>query len=111
MTERIKLVQGDTGPQIRLALTNQATSAPINLTGATVNLNFRAVGAATAEFTRPAFINPDTAINGVCYIDWAPGDLDVEPGDYEGEIEVIQATGARETIYDLLKFRVREEIA
>jgi hypothetical protein len=111
MTTRIKLVQGDTGPQIRLTLTNQVTNLPINLTGATVTLNFRGVDSDEAIFSRPAYINPDTASTGVCYIEWAVGDLDVEPGDYEGEIEVVSSTGVRETIYDLLHFRVRGEIA
>jgi hypothetical protein len=111
MTERIKLVQGDTGPQIRLALTNQATGQPIDLTNAVVRLNFREFGGTEAVFVRPAFINPDTATTGVCYIEFAEGDLDVEPGDYEGEIEVTHVDGLNETIFDLLKFRVREQIA
>jgi hypothetical protein len=110
MTERIKLVQGDTGPQIKLTLTD-AAGQPYDLTSATVRLNFREVGATTALFSRPAFINPDIATTGVCYIEWEVGDLDVEPGDYEGEIEIVAPSGARETIYELLKFRVREEIA
>jgi hypothetical protein len=111
MVERIKLVQGDTGPQIKLTLTNQVTNQPINLTGATVTLHFRAFASDTALFSRPAFINPDLAATGVCFIEWEEGDLDVEPGDYEGEIEVVRPFGVRETIYDLLKFRVRGEIA
>lgn len=111
MVERIKLVQGDTGPQIKLTLTDQVTNQPIDLTSATVTLNFRATYSDTALFSRPAFINPDIATTGVCFIEWEEGDLDVEPGDYEGEIEIVRPSGARETVYDLLKFRVRGEIA
>jgi hypothetical protein len=35
----------------------------------------------------------------------------VDAGDYEGEVEVVRSTGVRETIYDLLKFKVREDFA
>ena len=111
MTERIKLVRGDTAPQIRLTLTDEVSGTPINLTGTTVTLHFRAVGAETVLFSRPAFINQDIAATGVCVISWSTGDLNVEAGDYEGEVEIVRATGARETIYDILKFRVREQFA
>lgn len=111
MTDRIKLVQGDTGPQIRLTLTDQQSGDPIDLTGATVTLHFRAADSDTVTFSRPAYINPDTATTGVCVIDWEEGDLDVEPGLYNGEIEIVSGTGSRETIYELLKFKVREDFA
>lgn len=111
MTSRIKLVRGDTGPQIRLVLTDTITGNPIDLTGATVTLHFRAFGSPTVLFSRPAFINPDTDTTGVCFIEWGVNDLDQEEGDYEGEVEVVNATGVRETIYTVLKFRIREDFA
>lgn len=111
MTERIKLVQGDTAPQIRLTLTDTETSDPKDLTGATVTLHFREEGADTVLFSRAAFINPDEAETGVCYIEWQEGDLDVDEGNYQGEIEVVGATGTRETIYTILKFKVRSQFA
>lgn len=111
MSNKIKLVQGDTGPQIKLTLTNQVTGAPIDLTSATVTLHFRAVGSDTVIFSRPAYINPDADTTGICYLEWETGDLDVEEGDYEGEIEVIKGDGQRETIYELLKFKVRKDFA
>lgn len=111
MTDRIKLVQGDTGPQIRLTLTNQVTGQPIDLTNATVTLHFRAVDSDTVLFSRSAFINPDTDTQGIAVIEWAAGDLNIEEGNYEGELEVINSTGVRETIYDILKFKVRKDFA
>lgn len=111
MTDRIKLVQGDTAPQIRLTLTNQLTGSPISLIDATVTLHVRETGIDTVLFSRPATINPDTASTGVCFIAWEEGDWDRLPSDYEGEVEIVSASGARETIYDMLKFRVRGEIA
>jgi hypothetical protein len=111
MTDRIKLVQGDTGPQIRLTLTDTETTNPTDLTGATVTLHFREEGTDTVLFSRSAFINPDEADTGVCYIEWAEGDLDVEEGNYQGEVEIVNSTGVRETIYTILKFKVRSQFA
>lgn len=111
MTERIKLVQGDTGPQIRLTLTEDSNDSPIDLTGASVAVHFRAVGSDTVLFTRLAYIPPLSAASGVCFLIWNTGDLNQEPGDYEAEVEVIRQTGERETVYELLKFRLRGDFA
>ena len=56
-------------------------------------------------------MNPDTATNGEAVLQWAVGDLDQEAGAYEGEIEVVRSTGLRETLYDKLKFKIREDFA
>lgn len=111
MTERIKLVQNDTGPQIRITLTDQVTGEPIGLAGATVTVHFRASESDTVLFSRLAYIPPNLASTGVCFLVWNEGDLDREPGDYEAEVEVVRSTGERETIYEMLKFRLRGEIA
>ena len=111
MADKIKLVQGDTGPQLRLTMTDEETGLATDLTGATVTLHFRALGGTTTLFSRNAFINPDTASTGVCYIEWQAGDLDVPAGDYEGEIQVTRRTGVIETVYDIIKFKVRGEFA
>lgn len=111
MTERIKLVRGDTKPQIRLTLTNDETGAAINLTGATVTLHFRAFETDALLFSRLAYVNPEYATAGIAYIDWEEGDLDRDGGLYEGELEIVFADGSRETLYDVLKFRLREDFA
>lgn len=112
MADKIKLVQGDTYPQIRLTLTDEVSGDPINLQGATVTLHFRATGGDAPLFSRTAIINPQTANTGSAIIAWAEGDLDIDAGDYEGEIEIFwESTGARQTIYDLLKFKVRGDMA
>jgi hypothetical protein len=110
MAEKIKLVQGDTRPQVRLTLTDENTGAVLDLTGATVTLHFRAVGASTSLFSRQGVVLD--APNGIAVITWQAGDLNVPAGEYEGEIEVYwSATNARQTVYDLIKFKVREDIA
>jgi hypothetical protein len=104
----IKLVRNDTAPQLRLTLTDSQTGAAINLTGATVTLHLRAVNTTTLLLTRNAVIQaPATA--GIAVIVWQPSDLDLEPGDYEGEIEVTLADGTVETLFNPLQFTVREE--
>lgn len=109
MAEKIKLVQGDTGPQIRLTITDDSTGDAIDLRGATVQLHVRAVGTETISFTNNVYVNNDTAQNGQCVIVWEEGQLDVEEGDYEGEIEVVTSSGQRQTIYDPLKFKIRKD--
>jgi len=111
MAEKIKLVQGDTRPQVRVTLTDENTGEVIDLTGATVTLHFREVGGTAPLFSRQGIVNPEEATLGKAVIAWQAGDLNVAAGDYEGEVEVYwAATGARQTVYDLLKFRVREDI-
>jgi hypothetical protein len=109
MADKIKLVQNDTGPQLQLTLTDELTGLPIDLTGATVTMKFREAGSETTLFTRTAWINSETAVNGLCVIYWSTGNLDVEPGSYEGELEVVFQDAMRQTVYDLLKFTLRAD--
>jgi len=111
MATSFKYVQGDTGPQIKLTLTEDDTGNLTDLTNATVTLHFRAAGEETVLFSRSLFINPDTATNGEAILQWGTNDLNQEAGAYEGEIEVVRGSGLRETLYDLLKFKIREDFA
>lgn len=104
----IKLVRNDTAPQLRLALTDSQTGGAIDLTGATVTLHLRAVNTTTLLLTRNAVIqSPETA--GIAILAWQAGDLDLDAGDYEGEIEVTLADGTVETLFNPLQFTLREE--
>lgn len=105
---RIKLVRNDTGPQISLTLTNESTGAAIDLTSATATLHFRAVGGDTL-FSRALTIPAPTAAQGVAIIVWLAGDLDRPAGYYEGEVEVVLSGGMRQTVYDALQFRIRDD--
>jgi hypothetical protein len=105
---RIKLVRNDTGPQVSLTLTDESTGAAINLSGATATLHFRAVGGDTL-FSRALTIPSPTATQGVAIIVWQIGDLDHPAGYYEGEVEVVLQTGVRQTVYDPLQFRIRDD--
>lgn len=109
MSEKIKLVQGDTRPALIITLTDETTGSPIGISGATPVLKFRAVGSTTVLSTITGVVTD--GVNGVVAFYWAsqPTSLDVEAGDYEGEIEITFADGQKQTVYDLLKFKVRED--
>jgi len=111
MATTFKYVQGDTGPQIKVTLTEEDSGDAVDLTGATVTLHFRAAGEDEVLFSREFFVNPDTAENGVAVLQWETNDLNQEAGAYEGEIEVVRNSGIRETLFDKLKFKIREDFA
>ena len=110
MSSAIKVVQGDTKPTITLTLTDSATSTAIDLSDVTtsVSVYFRAAGSTTLLSTISC--TKTDAVNGVVTFDFSGGVLSVDPGLYHGEIEV-SFNGDKHTVYDLLKFRVREDFA
>jgi archaellin len=110
MSTPIKVVQGDTKPTITVTLTDSATGNPIDLSDSTttVSVYFRAAGSTTLLSTISC--TKTDAANGVVQFDFAGGVLDVSQGLYEGEIEV-SFDGAKHTVYNPLKFRVREDFA
>lgn len=108
---RIRLVRNDTGPQIQLTLLDDVTGDPINLAGATATLHFRPAGGPGALFSRPLVIPGTTAAAGIALVVWEEGDLDQPEGVYEGEIEVLLQNGVRQTVFEPLQFRLREDYA
>jgi len=48
------------------------------------------------------------------YVNWSAGELDQDAGTYEAEIEVDRtgvSGGTLETVYEKLKFKIREDFA
>lgn len=109
MSERIKLVQGDTKPALVCSITDEVTGAVITLTGATVLLKFRLSGAQELTATVVGVVTDPAAGQVTFFPASAPEMLQGDPGNYEGEIEITFADGSVQTVYDLLKFRVRED--
>jgi hypothetical protein len=109
MSDKIKLVQDDTRPALVCTITDDTSGAAINITGATVLLKFRAAGATTLQATVTGTVTDGA--NGVVafYPASAPEMLTGEAGDYEGEIQITFADGQIQTVYDLLKFKVRSD--
>lgn len=120
LDDALDLVTGDTLPELTFTLkdSNQAaigqtldpndesTWAPIDLTGATVQLLIRRVGESTLTATITCSIQD--APNGVCRTDF-PASAFPEAGTYEGEIEITFPGGGVQTIYETVRFRVRED--
>lgn len=109
MAEKIKLVQGDTKPAIVCRLTDDTTGLPLGISGATVRLKFRAAGATTLAATVTGSVTDGANGEVVFYPASAPEMLQGDPGDYEGEIEITFADNTVQTVYDLLKFKLRED--
>jgi hypothetical protein len=47
--------------------------------------------------------------SGLCFMAWNATTLDVDAGTYEGEIELEDTAGKKQTIFDKLKFKVRND--
>jgi hypothetical protein len=109
MAEKIRLVQGDTRPSLVTTLTDSTTGAAINITGATVRLKFRAAGSTSLQATLIGSVTDGA--NGVVVFYWSdePTSLNGDPGDYEGEIEITFSDTTVQTVYDLLKFKLRQD--
>tara|TARA_R110002012_G_scaffold92150_2_gene223927 strand:+ start:904 stop:1236 length:333 start_codon:yes stop_codon:yes gene_type:complete len=110
MAETFKYVQGDTGPQLRITLTDEDTGTATDLSSGTVKMHFRAAGSTTLLFTKTLTItSPPT--NGIALVAWSSGELNQDPGTYHGEIEVTRGSGVVETLFDIIKFKIREDFA
>lgn len=109
MAEKIKLVQGDTKPALVCNITDEITGNAIVLTGATVLLKFRAAGATTLTATVTGSVTDGANGQVAFYPASAPEMLAGEAGDYEGEIQITFADSTVQTVYDLLKFKLRED--
>lgn len=111
MADPILLVQGDTGPQIKVVLTRQDTGAAEDITDATVRLYFRKKYTEVVLFTLTGQSTPDEEAAGTAVFAFSNGQLDLEPGEYEGEVEVVYDTGIRETVYETVDFMLRRDFA
>jgi hypothetical protein len=109
MSEKIRLVRNDTRPALVCTITDDTTGAAINITGATVRLKFRAAGVETLTATVVGAVTNGAAGQVAFYPASAPEMLQGEPGDYEGEIEITFADSQIQTVYDVLRFKIRED--
>ena len=108
-SQKIRLVRNDTRPALVCTITDDHTNQPINITGATILLKFRQAGATTLTATVTGAVTDGPAGEVVFYPASAPEMLQGEPGDYEGEIEITFPDSQIQTVFDLLKFRIRED--
>ena len=116
--QTVKVVTGDTLPELTVALKDSNTAAsgqtldendsttwaPIDLTGASVKLRIRAVGETTVLKTLTMSITDATGGKAATTY---PSDTWTTPGVFEGEVEITFGSGGMQTLYDLVKFNVR----
>lgn len=119
-SQTLNYVVGDTLPELTftfkdsntaasgqvLDIENSDTWAPIDITGATVKLRIREIGSTTISATITPSITSGTG--GTCATDF-PTTAFPSAGVYEGEIEITFSSGGKQTVNDLLKFKVRED--
>ena len=119
--EEINLVAGDSKPEINFTLKDSNTAAAgltldpddsatwgiIDITDPTVTVKFRSLGGSTVLDTMTCIKVVPT--DGTCYMPWGTSTLDVAAGTYEGEIELTYVSGAILTLFDRLKFKVRDD--
>jgi len=119
-SDTLSLVVGDTLPELTLTLKDRNTAAsglvldeedsstwsPIDITGATVKLRIRKMGETTLSDTRTCTIS--SGANGICVTDFSTTTFS-DAGQYEGEIEITFSGGGKQTVYDLVKFKIRDD--
>jgi hypothetical protein len=111
MADVIRLVKGDELPIIQLTLTDDVANQVLDISAAstTVSVRFRKAGTTTLLSTIACSKSTD-GTDGQVEFDFQGGVLDVDPGQYEGEI-VVDFNGNSQTVYELLTFRVRDSLA
>ena len=119
-SQTLNYVVGDTLPAIELTLRDKNTAAAgsvldsddsstwaaIDITGATVRLRIRELGSPTIVDTRVFSVTDGTG--GQCVTNLATTTFG-SAGTYEGEVEITHSNGAIQTVYDLVKFKVRDD--
>jgi hypothetical protein len=120
-SETINLVVGDTLPEITVTLrdSNKAATGltldpddpttwdPIDLTSATVRMRIRQVGSSAVSSTLTmTVVSPAT--DGKAVTNFPSGTLD-SAGVFEAEVEIEFSGGAKQTVHDLLKLKVRDD--
>ena len=116
----IKLVVGDSLPEVNFTLKDSNTAAsgqtldaedsstwaPIDITGGTVKLRIREVGSTTVSSTITMTLT--TPSSGECKTIFPTGTWTAS-GTFEGEIEFTKSGGGVQTVQDLVKFVVRDD--
>ena len=114
----LNLVAGDTLPELTFSLKDSSTAAsgkrldendsstwaPINITGGSVKLRIRELGSTTVKSTLNCTITDE--VNGKVITNFPTGTLD-KAGTFEGELEMTFQSGGIQTVYDLIKLKVR----
>lgn len=116
----IKLVVGDTLPELTFTLKDSNTAAtgktldpedsttwaPVDLSGGTVRLRIREVGKTTVLSTITATLSEPLV--GKCILSFPTGTW-TTAGTFEGELEYTTSTSKIQTVQEFIKFKVRND--
>lgn len=119
-SQTLNLVTGDTLPELTFTLKDSQEAAsgqvldtedsstwkPISVTGATVRLRIRELGSSTVKSTLTCTVTDGA--NGKVATNFPTGTLDTA-GTFEGELEITFSSGGIQTVYDLIKLKVRSD--
>jgi len=119
-SQTLNLVVGDNLPELTLTLKDSNSAAagytldpddsatwdPIDITGATIRLRLREIGTTTVTSTLTCSVTQPT--DGVAITNFPTGTLN-KAGVFEGEVEIEFNNGNKQTVYDLLKIKVRDD--
>jgi len=104
------LVQSDVGTQIKATLTREDDGSAVDLTDSTVRLKFREKGSTTVLFTLTSITaSDDDKAAGIAIFQFSNGNLDIDEGKYEGEVEATFDNGSIESVFEKLEFYVRAD--
>ena len=104
------LVQGDNGSQIKATITRSDTGAAVDLSSATPRLKFKKRNTSTVLTTIDSFTSvTEDQEAGICQFAFNTAALNINAGDYVGEIEITFSDGTIETVYEELEFTLRED--
>lgn len=107
----IKLVTNDVGQQIRCELTRENDGSVVDLTDRTTTLKMRKKGETSVLFTLSNLSTGEDAENGIAIFALQAGNLNVAAGKYEAEVSSSTSGGDIETVYELIDFTIRDELA
>tara|TARA_R110002153_G_scaffold21006_1_gene70715 strand:- start:287 stop:619 length:333 start_codon:yes stop_codon:yes gene_type:complete len=104
------LVKGDSAPQIRATVTREDDGSAVSFAGGVVRMKFRKKDTTTVLFTMfGADSSGGDFANGIATFSFASGNLNLDAGYYQGEIEITYSDGRVETIYEIMEFYLRDD--
>ncbi len=106
----IYLVRNDNGSQLECRLTRDDSDVPVDLTDAVAKLRFRKKGTSNVIFTlNNITVAPVDLPQGQALFQFSSANLNLQPGLYEGEVEVTFNNSNIETVYETIDFKVRDD--
>ena len=104
------LVKNDNGSRIKATITRSDTGVAVDLSNATPKLKFKKKNTGTLLSTLASSTTSSANKEaGICEFVFTGTDLNINSGDYVGEIEITFSDGTIETIFEELDFTVRED--